>query len=128
MKQKITAEDLTKIEDQASAAKYFLNNKRFEFIREYMLNALKDAEAKILNNTIREVREELTTSEKLKRVFITPKQLQVDELAGAYKYIQQFFADMQQIADTPRQIEEELSRGKKSRVYVETNKEKTTEV
>lgn len=111
MKQKISKQEYEDIQDKASAARYFLTNPRFQFIRDYLSVAADDIERKILNNTIREVREVHTINEKFKQIFITPKKLAVDELAGAYKFINQFMDDMNQFSQTKQELEEAEANG-----------------
>lgn len=91
----IKAEEWDKIEEKAKSASYFLNNKRFKFIQEYINASLNEIEQLILNNSVKEVHEESIISDKFKKIFVTPKKVQVDELIGAYKWIKQFMADLE---------------------------------
>lgn len=91
----VRAEEWNDIDEKAKAASYFLNNKRFEFIQNYINTSLSEIEDLILNNSVKEVHEESTISDKFKKVFVTPKKVQIDELIGAYKWIKQFMADLE---------------------------------
>lgn len=94
-KQRISLEEYQTTEAEAKAAKEFLEDERFQFIRDYINNSLTSAEQAVLNNTIREVQEIVPISEKLTRIFKQPKKEQVDELAGQYKWIKKFMSDME---------------------------------
>lgn len=102
----ITTEEWEKIEEQAKTASLFLESPRFKFIIDYLSAAQGEIEQMILNNTIRDVTEELTITESLKRSFFTPKKVQVDELSGQHKFIAQFFAFIQNTIDMKKQAEE----------------------
>lgn len=108
---KQTVTNFDELEEQASAAKYFLKNKRFKFIRDYLQEAMDEARNQILENRIRDVREEVTISDKLKRVFITPRKVQVDELVGAYKFIKKFFDDLEYMISLPEEVKKKAERG-----------------
>ena len=105
----LTQKEYDQIKTQSESARAFLESATFDFIREYLKNSLSSIESSILNNTIRDVTERVTIGQTLKD-FFTPKQVQVDELAGQYKFITKFMGDMQifadQIKDLDRQIEE----------------------
>jgi hypothetical protein len=120
MKQHITVEQWEEIEDRASAATYFLTNKRFTFLVNYLNNALKEIETIILTNRVQAVHEEMTISDKLKRIFITPKQVQLDELVGQYKFITQFLDFVKFTAQQKEELERQASLGK---VIIERSKE-----
>lgn len=114
----ITQKEYNQIREQSESAQTFLESATFKFIREYLQNSLSSIENSILNNTIRDVTERVTIGQTLKD-FFTPKQVQVDELAGQYKFINKFMTDMQiyanQIYDLDKQIE-------KGRVQVKENR------
>lgn len=108
----ISTEEYEDIKDKSLGANYFLNHERFKFIRDYINVALEDIEQKIINNQILEAREEVTISERIKRVLITPKKLQVDELKGVYKWLKKFLGDMAYYADLRKQLDEEIEKKK----------------
>lgn len=111
----ISSDEYKDISEKASAVKYFLNNPRFQFIREYMTNTTDDVEKRVVNNDILEVREERTITDNIKRIFITPKKPQIDELKGAYKWINKFFLDMEFYVNKKTEVDDAIE---KKRVIV----------
>lgn len=91
----ISEEELQEVEARSLAAQELLKDERFKFFRDMLDNQLKYAEETVLNNTIREFQEVVPISEKITRIFKTPKKQQVDELAGQYKLIKQQYADLE---------------------------------
>lgn len=107
----ITQEEYSQIEQMSLTAKELLEDERFKFLRDYLNNGLTSAEEKVLNNTIREYQDVVPLSEKLTRIFKTTKKVQVDELAGQYKWIKQFFADLNYMANLKDQYDEGIESG-----------------
>jgi len=105
-KSKITAEEWDLIEKKSSAARLILENPRYAFIMEYIAQAKKEIENMILNNTVREVLEEYTVADNLKRIFKITKKVQIDELSGQYKFIDQFIDFLQKTANLKEKAEE----------------------
>lgn len=120
MKQKLTIDDYEKVEKQSISAKMFLNNPKLAYVREYLNTAQEEIEQKILNNTIKEVHEEHTINERLKRVFVTPKKEQVEGLAEVYKFLNQFMSDMEETANAKDKLDEAEAQGL---VIIEKSKE-----
>jgi hypothetical protein len=120
MKKIVSKEEYELTADQSATAKYFLTHKRFEFIRGYLSDVQEDIEARILNNTIREVQEEHTVSGILKRVLITPKKEQIDELSGRYKMVNDFMNWIDTKSRSKDEMEEAELQGK---VIIEKSKE-----
>ena len=89
----------------------FLEEPDFAFIRDYISSAFSYAQTSILENSIHDVTEELTVSEKIRKLFFTPKKEQVDELRGQYKFIKKFFEDMKYYADLQKQLDEGIEKG-----------------
>ena len=112
MKTKISESDWNKIESEASGSRYFLENKRFDFIRDYINTSLKEIEQKIINNQIKDVKEELTISSSLKRIFFTSKKVQIDELSGAYKWIKEFLLNLDRKVKLIGELEKAEEKGK----------------
>lgn len=108
----VSKEEYDGIANKASASKYFLENDRFKFILDYLGNATADIEQKIISNQILEVHEEHTITDKIKRLFITPKQGQVDELRGVYKWIKKFLADLEYYSQLKKEMDDEVAKGK----------------
>lgn len=110
MKTKITAEEYQKISDESKYAEMILKNKNFKFVRDYLESALVYVEQSILNNTIKEVHEHQTITDKLKRVFITQKKEQIDELTGQYKFIKKFLSDLEYFVSRKQEVDSEIER------------------
>lgn len=110
MKTKITAEEYQRISDESKYAEMILKNKNFKFIRDYLESALVYVEQSILNNTIKEVHEQQTITDKLKRVFITQKKEQIDELTGQYKFIKKFLSDLEYFVSRKQEVDSEIER------------------
>lgn len=113
---KITAEQYKEISEQSLAAREILEDDRFQFIRDYLSSAIEYAESSILNNTIREVQEVVPITEKLTRIFKTPKKVQVDELSGQYKFVKKLLDDLNYYASLQEELDREVSN---KRVIVE---------
>lgn len=110
MKTKITAEEYQRISEESKYAEMILKNKNFKFIRDYLESALVYVEQSILNNTIKEVHEHQTITDKLKRVFITQKKEQIDELTGQYKFIKKFLSDLEYFVSRKLDLDKEIER------------------
>lgn len=110
-KTQITQEEYQKVEEQSLAAKELLEDPRFEFLRTYIQNSITSAEQTILNNTLREVQEVVPISEKVTRIFKTPKKVQVDELAGQYKWVKQFQDDLKYFASQQEELDAGIESG-----------------
>ena len=108
-KQKISRQEHDKIYEQAQAAEEILTSEKFAFLRDYFENARRYVEQSILNNTVREVQEVTPLSDKLTRIFKTPKKVQVDELVGQHKLITKFFDDMRTFVAIRDELEKELT-------------------
>lgn len=96
------------IEQQSLAAKEFLEDERFAFIREYIQNSLSSIEQSILNNTLMEERKTHVITDKLMQTFVKPKQVAVDELSGQYQWIKRFLDDLQYFATEKDEIDKEI--------------------
>lgn len=118
MKQKITYDnkrfykktiisklEYDKIVDEGAVAWEILNDDRFEFVRLLIETPRNYARESILNNTITDVSEEVTISERIKKIFFKPKREQIDELVGQYKVINKFLSDLEDRVATKEQLE-----------------------
>lgn len=102
----ITQKEYDEIQANGTAAEEILNDERFQFIRDYFTSAKEYAQSSIIENTIHEVREITTISERLTKMLVVPKKEQVDELSGQYKLVKKFFEDMQQYVNIKRELDE----------------------
>jgi len=93
-KKSISQEHYQKTQDEGLAALEILEDKRFDFLREYLNSSKTSIEKSILNNTICEAQEVISISNRLTHIFKKPKQLQVDEEVGKYKFITQLLDDL----------------------------------
>ena len=105
----ISKEKYDSISSQPSASAEILSSERFEFFRELLLGAKKYASTSIIENTIKDVREEVSISDKLKKTFFTPKKIQVDELSGQYKLISKIFEDLQYFVDLKLSVDQHIA-------------------
>ncbi len=81
---------------------------------------LKYAEDAILENRIREVREEHTITEVFKKTFITPKKIQDDELIGQIKFIRKYVATLQEWITIKEDFEKREANGQ---IVIQRNKD-----
>ena len=119
-KQTITQDEYDKTINDAEAAKELLEDERFSFLRDHLTNTKASITQTILENRITEVKEVLKISDKLKRIFTTPKIVQVDELVGQYKLISQVRGDLEATARMKKDLEEAV---KSKAVIIETDDE-----
>lgn len=106
----ISKEEYDVIGENAEAAQELLESERFLFFREYLENTKESISELILENRITEVHEEVSVSSKLKRLLITPKKIQVDELVGQYKFVKQILDDLVGVAKMKQEVEEAIQR------------------
>lgn len=117
--QKISFAEWEDIHERAAFSKAFFRSGNS--VRELMEINLKEVEDMILENRIKEVHEEHTMSDVLKKIFITSRQVQVDEVTGQLKYIRSFLAEIKSWMD----FEAELLRLEASgKISIERNTEK----
>lgn len=110
-KYQLTQQEYDKIRDQSESAQAFLESATFDFIREYLENATSSIEHSILNNTVKDVTERVTIGQTIKD-FFTPKEVQVDELVGQYKFINRFIGDMQAYANQIKDLDQQIEKGR----------------
>ena len=111
-KKKVSGEEYRLIEEEASAAKEILEGERFKIVMEYLQSSLDYIEKSILENTIHDVRDTHTITDKLIRTFFTSKKEQVSELSGQYKFIKKFLADLRMTAEMKNDLDDAVARGK----------------
>lgn len=111
MKSKITKVQYEEAVDQARVAKLILNNKDFKFFREYLENALNSSKESILTNSIHDVTEEITLSDRMKKLFHIPKKEQVDEVVGVYKFVKKLFEDLNYFASMKEDLDTRIAKG-----------------
>jgi predicted DNA-binding antitoxin AbrB/MazE fold protein len=117
--QKVSFQEWEDIQDKAIYAKKFFDKKNIVYLR--MQESLDEAINIITENRVHEVREEHTISETFKKVFITPKKIQDDELVGQVKFIKNLFAELQSFIDIKEDIEKKEAEGS---IIIERNPEK----
>jgi hypothetical protein len=106
---KISKEEYKKTEEMALAARELLEDSRFAFVRDWMQSSIDYALNSVMNNTVREVSEVVPITEKLTKIFKTPKKIQVDELVGQYKLAKKFFDDMTQYKQNKIDMDEAIA-------------------
>jgi hypothetical protein len=98
------------VKSLANAANEILNNPRFSFFREYIDDSLKSIESSVLENSIKDVKEEFTISDKFKKIFFTPKKVQIDELSGSYKWIKKMLKDLETFSQMGKKLEDKIAK------------------
>lgn len=90
----ITYEEWQQISDNASRASAFLSEKNPVYLT--LKEDLDNARETLLENRLREYREfQYSTASLLRKIFTTPKKVQVDELTGQYKYIKSLLEEVE---------------------------------
>jgi hypothetical protein len=116
--QKITFEDWEDISDKATRAELFFKEDNIFYIT--MKSDLEEAKRIVYENRILEVHEEVTVttqeSEKgiipqLRKIFIKPRKMQLDELVGQIKYISSYLAEAQSWLDLKIDLEKQEAAG-----------------
>jgi len=105
----ISQVEYDQIIDEASVAKQLLTDEKFEFVRQILLSAKEYAKNSILENTVMDVAEEVTVSDRIKKIFRQPKKIQVDELSGQYKLVKKFFDELEGYIATKKNLEEQIN-------------------
>jgi hypothetical protein len=107
--QNITFEEWTNISDRALTAKNFLKDTNPIYLA--MKESVDYAKKLVLENRIHEVREEHTISENLKKIFVTPQKVQVDELVGQIKFVEDLFSELNSWIDLKKELEKKEADG-----------------
>jgi hypothetical protein len=111
-KQIVSKEKYDETENLARVAKEFLEEERFQIVRDLLTNQLNYIESSILNNSITDARECVTITDKIKQTFFRPKKEQIDELVGQYKLIKDFFASLDYYVNSLATLEKAVEEGK----------------
>jgi hypothetical protein len=113
----VSKEKYDETENLARVAREFLEEERFQIVRDLLNNQLNYIESSILNNSITDARECVTITDKIKKTFFRPKKEQIDELVGQYKLIKDFFASLNYYVNNLTALEKAVEEGE---VIVET--------
>lgn len=105
--QKITFEEWEQISRRAAEGQAFFKSEMYQVL----LGTLNDSQDIILENRLREVQEEHIVTESFKKVFITPKKIQDDEIIGQFKFIRSFLAEVKTWVDFKKELEEKEAQG-----------------
>lgn len=95
------------IEKRALIAEQIKSSPAYDLLLEN-LNKAKDI---VLENRVHEVQEHRTISKGLKKVFITPREEQLNELSGQIKFINLFMREIDQWINRKRDFEKMESEG-----------------
>jgi hypothetical protein len=106
----ISFEEWQEIENRYAHAKDFFSETNPSF--RIMRDDLKNAEDIIIENRLREVHDITQVTDTLRKVFITDRKLQLDELTGQVKYLRGFFREMQSWIDMKMDAERDEADGK----------------
>jgi hypothetical protein len=106
----VSYEEWEDIKSRNAVAKKFIS----EFNPIYILiqESLKNSEDMILENRIREVREIHKITDTFKKIFITSKKIQDDEIIGQIKFIRSLLAEVQFWIDRMESLEKREADGK----------------
>jgi hypothetical protein len=105
------------IQDRADCADAILNGKKFKHFWGMVEQSKSYATETILYNRVLDTKEVHSVSDNFKKIFFTPKQVQVDELVGQIKLIKQLEDTLQGWLQTKRDFEAKMESGE---VEVET--------
>lgn len=111
MKTRITQEEFQEVEDQSRSAHSLLKDPQFSFAQEYINNSLKSIEDSILNNTVHDVTERVTITQSTQKDLFIPKEEQINELCGQYKWIKKFLADMEYFSTMKENLDKAIEKG-----------------
>ena len=107
----VTQKEYNEAIETSKKAQELLNEPSFKFFRDYLQESLKSIEDKVLNNTVREVKEVVTISKVLKKIFTTPKKEQIQEMSGVYKWINKMIQDLSVFSDMAKDLGDRLESG-----------------
>jgi len=107
----ISQGEYDRITEESVAAEEILTEDRFKFARDILLSAKDYASTSIIENTILDASEEITVSDRVKKIFTQKKKVQVNELSGQYKLVKKFFDELQGYVDTKANIEKQIAKG-----------------
>lgn len=106
--EKVSAENWEKICDRYVIAKGFLNSDNP--IYQILAGLLETNKNLLLENKLKEVREEKLT-DTLRRIFVTPKKVQEDEVVGQIKLTKNLFEEIESWIKVKEEIERRESTG-----------------
>lgn len=105
----LTSQEWEDIQERHTLAIKFLDeeNKIYALLK----SELNNAEDIVMENRLREVHEVHTVTDTFKKVFITPKQVQDDELVGQIKFIRSFIREIKSWIDQYEEIKAMINNG-----------------
>lgn len=107
----MSKEEYDEIERRSNTARFLLEDPQFAFIRDYIKQSTDSIEETVISNRITDVTEEVTISERVKKLFFTPKKVQIDELSGQYKWITKFLADLEFWSEEITELDDQVAKG-----------------
>lgn len=111
-KRTITRDEFDSIVARSEHARYLLTSENVAFNREYFDAALQEIQMLFVENRVRDVQEVTTVSEQLKKIFFTPKKVQLDELSGQYKFIVDYKNWLSMQVQRGEELQREVENGK----------------
>lgn len=114
-KQRITQDQWDQIQIESDAATELLQHDKFVFVREYLSNTKKSIEQTFLRQSINDAAIEENTItggvvERVKRIFL-PAKKEYSHLAGEYKFIERFLADMEKFSALAKDAQKQRDAG-----------------
>lgn len=108
----ISREEFNDITSKSVIAKELLEKEEYKFIVDFFNDNIAYAEKSILEDSIKEVREVVSVTDKLSRIFITPKKEQVNELVGRYKLCKSFIDFLKQFIQAAEDLNKAIAEDK----------------
>lgn len=114
-KQRLTQDQWDQIQVESDAATELLQHDKFVFVREYLSNTKKSIEQTFLRQSINDaaIEENTITNgvvERVKRIFL-PAKKEYSHLAGEYKFIERFLADMEKFSALAKDAQKQRDAG-----------------
>lgn len=108
----ISREEFNDITSKSVIAKELLEKEEYKFIVDFFNDNIAYAEKSILEDSIKEVREVVSVTDKLSRIFVTPKKEQVNELVGRYKLCKSFIDFLKQFIQAAEDLNKAIAEDK----------------
>lgn len=107
-KASVSQDEVSDIEIKARVAEAFLENEEFAPIRDLISSYKESIKKQILDNTVRDVTEEVSIGNSVKK-FFTPRKLQLDELSGRYKMLVEFVETLENWVEIKQKLSSDLA-------------------
>lgn len=109
-----------KIVKESDSANKLLNSEDFTFLRDYLNKSKNSIIQLFATNAIKDVVETQTTKEGYSKSIKTTKEEQMNEMAGVIKFIDKFFADLEELSNQKKKY---LELAEKKEINISVDKE-----